>query len=88
MTHPTSQVARQVAKPNVVEVPPEVRAELAGLLNRVSVDEACRRAGVGRTALLGMVASGRCLPGSLALVREALRRAAEAQADSGRGVGA
>lgn len=61
----------------LVEIPPEHVEYLRDVIERRGVIRAAKLVGVGRTALLGVMARGTALPGTAALLREAMRRRAE-----------
>jgi hypothetical protein len=60
--------------PRVIRVPVEFCAVVAELQERVGPRQAAQELGLGRAALLGVVATGKALPGTIALLREALAR--------------
>lgn len=60
--------------PRLVDVPPDQRDRVAEIIRRQGIPAAQRTLGLGRTALLGIVARGTCMAGTAALLREALRR--------------
>jgi hypothetical protein len=66
-----SHVARD---PRLVAIPDAHLEYLRDVLERRGVPTACRILGVGRTALLGALVRGEALPGTAALIREAMRR--------------
>ncbi|HEY4158682.1 MAG TPA: hypothetical protein VGM29_11320 [Polyangiaceae bacterium] len=59
---------------NVVPVPVEQVATVAELYQQLGPRGAAAKLGIGRGALLGVIASGQAMPGTLALLREALER--------------
>jgi hypothetical protein len=61
-------------RPRAVRVPVEYIAVVAALQERVGPRQAAQELGLGRAALLGVVATGKALPGTVALLREALAR--------------
>jgi len=60
--------------PRLVEIPAEHLAYLRDIVDRRGIPGACRILGVGRVALLGAIARGHAMPGTAALIREAIRR--------------
>lgn len=58
--------------PRTLAVPPEIRAHAQRLLNDLGPRRAAAALGVSRTAITGVVSTGRAMPGTLALMREAL----------------
>lgn len=60
--------------PRLVAIPETHLEYLRDVLKRRGVPMACRILGVGRTALLGALVRGEALPGTAALIREAIRR--------------
>jgi hypothetical protein len=49
-------------------------AAVAELHQRLGPREAAKQLGIGRGALLGVIATGQAMPGTVALLREALAR--------------
>jgi len=62
--------------PRLVTVPAEHRAYVVALLRELGPRAAAKRLGLGRTAVLGIVALGECMPGTAAILREAIGKAA------------
>ena len=59
---------------NVIRVPVEQIAIVAELKESLGPRQAAKELGFGRDALLGIIANGEASPGTLSLLREALRR--------------
>jgi hypothetical protein len=62
--------------PRLVKVPEEHREYAATLLRELGPRAAAKHLGLGRGALLGILATGECMPGTAALMREAFGRKA------------
>ena len=60
--------------PRVIRVPVEFCAVVVELQERLGPSQAAKELGLGRAALLGIAATGKALPGTVALLREALAR--------------
>ena len=58
----------------MVEVDREQVELLAEIVQTVGVSEACRQSGLGRAAVLGIVARGACMKAQAALLREFFAR--------------
>lgn len=61
-----------------MRIPQEHREYLAEVFREKGPRNAAMYLGIGRTALLGILARGECMPGTAALVREAVARRAAA----------
>ena len=71
----------QTRNPGLAEIPLEYREALTELIQTRGIVEACRVSGIGRAALLSVIAQGAASRGTAALVREfAARRAGGVQA--------
>lgn len=62
-----------VIDPRLVPIPEDHRAQLAELVESRGITEAMRVCGIGRAALLAVIARGRGMPGTAALIREFVR---------------
>lgn len=58
----------------LAEIPPEHREVLGELIRTRGIVEACRLSGIGRAAMLSVVAQGAASRGTVALVREYMAR--------------
>jgi len=58
----------------LVELTPEQRQAVSEAVDRVGLVAAAKELGLGRTTVLSILARGRVLPGTGALLREALMR--------------
>lgn len=60
--------------PRLVSVPPEHRDFASSIVRELGPRGAAKHVGIGRTALLGIIGLGECMPGTAALLREAFAR--------------
>jgi hypothetical protein len=63
-----------VHDPRLVAVPQSHRDFLRDTVSRLGPRAAAKYLGIGRTAIIGTIALGECMPGTAALVREAVAR--------------
>lgn len=73
MTQKRPRIDRRLA-----DVPPQIRDRVAAVLSTHGLAGASRETGISREAILQVVARGRCMRGTLALLREWLRNETEA----------
>lgn len=57
-------------QPRTIEVPAELLADARAALNEHGPRRASELVGVSRNALMGMVATGRAMPGTIALAQQ------------------
>ena len=65
-----------VHDPRTIAVPPEILAAARQALDEVGPQRAAQRLGISRNALLSIVATGRGMPGTVALATQHLAGAA------------
>jgi hypothetical protein len=63
-------MAHHARDPRLVDVPPEHREFLGQLQKEYGTKDGAAMAHVGRTAFLSVIATGMCMPGTAALIRE------------------
>ncbi len=76
MAHPHHAPARAFVQPQpqpqprTIAVPPALLAECRAALETYGPRRGAERLGVSRNALMGLIATGRGMPGTVALLRE------------------
>ncbi len=60
-------------KPRTVPIPAEIRVRVAALVDELGPRKAAERLSLSKSATLAVACGAHCMPGTLALVQEALR---------------